>query len=121
MTMTTTLPAGRDRGGHGARRAAVAAILFLALVPSVAAAADYTARRFDVSAVLTDAGGLEITETIVFDFQSGTFQRVWRDIPVARTDGIEILEARMDGVAFPPGAGPGRISIGGTPLFTLAS
>jgi hypothetical protein len=112
MTMTTTLLAGRDRAGHTAWRAA-AAILLVTLVPSAAAAADYTARRFDVAATVTGAGALEVTETIVFDFQSGTFERVWRDIPVARTDGIEILEARMDGVAFPPGKGPGRIEVSG--------
>ena len=112
MTMTTTLPVGRDRAGHTAWRVA-AAILLIALVPSAAAAADYMARRFDVAAIVTGAGALEVTETIVFDFQSGTFERVWRDIPVARTDGIEILEARMDGVVFPPGKGPGRIEVSG--------
>ena len=110
--MSSSLPAGRDRGGHGARRAA-AVLLLLTLLPSTAAAADYMARRFDVSAVVTDAGALEITETVTFDFQSGTFKRVWRDIPAARTDGIEILEARMDGTVFPPGEGPGRIEVTG--------
>jgi hypothetical protein len=113
MTMRVTLQAGCDRAGHGARRAAAAAILVLTLFPSVSAAADYVARRFDVAAAITDAGGLEVVETVVFEFQSGTFQHVWRDIPVARTDGIEILEARMDGVAFPRGEGAGRIEVSG--------
>jgi Predicted membrane protein (DUF2207) len=52
-----------------------------------------------------------VTETIVFEFQSGTFKRVWREIPTSRTDGIEIVEASMDGQAMPPGEGPGHIVV----------
>ena len=74
---------------------------------------NYAARRFDVNATVLTGGNLEVTETITFDFQSGTFQKVWREIPSSRTDGIDIVEARMDGEAFPRGTGPGQIEVSG--------
>ena len=84
------------------------------LVPAVATAAQaYTAKRFDVAAAIVENGGLDVTETVTFDFTSGTFTHVWRDIPTTRTDGIEIVSARMDGRPFPPGEGEGHITVSG--------
>jgi hypothetical protein len=86
------------------------------VLPAMAAAAgpgDYVARRFDVGIKVLSGGSLDVTETITFDFQSGTFQRVWRDIPASRTDGIEVIEARMDGNLVTRGEGPGHVVVSG--------
>jgi hypothetical protein len=77
-----------------------------------AAPGAYKAERFDVS-IKAVSGGLDVTETIVFDFQSGTFTNVWRDIAADRTDGVEILDASIDGVALPRGSGPVHFSVTG--------
>ena len=112
-TMTPRIPGGRDRAGHG-----LIAVLFAVgcwLMPAAAAAQSpgpYKAQRFDV--VITPRNGdLDVLETITFEFQSGTFRRVWRDLPTSRTDGIEVGEARMDGAVFPPGNGPGHVEVTG--------
>lgn len=115
--MKTTIPTRRDRPGHGTIAAVAAAVVVLALLawpPTAAAqrAGDYTASRFDVSVNVVN-GDLQVTEHITFDFQSGTFKRVWREIPAARTDGIEITQALMDGRPLPVGDGPGHIKISG--------
>jgi Predicted membrane protein (DUF2207) len=119
MTMKATLSRWYDRAGHGRWQAALLLpVCLLAPSPAAAAAAaagpgDYAATRFDVNATVLRGGSLAVTETIAFDFQSGTFQKVWREIPTSRTDGIEIVEARMDGETFPRGTGPGHIVISG--------
>ena len=113
MTMHPTVAARRDRRGHRRWRAALAVIACL-LLPSLASAAGpgaYVARRFDVNAKVLTGGHLDVTETIIFEFQSGTFQKVWRDIPTSRTDGIEIVEAWMDETRFTRGEGPGHITV----------
>ena len=112
--MKTTLSTGRDREGH---RTAAAALVVLALMawPLTASAqrpGDYAASRFDVALNVVD-GDLQVTENITFDFLSGTFKRVWREIPTARTDGIQILQALMDGRPVPVGDGPGHITVSG--------
>lgn len=115
MTMDPTLAAGRDRRGHGAWRAALAVAACL-LVPSLAAAdgpGAHTVRRFDVKAQVLAGGSLDVTESITLELQSGTFKNVWREIAASRTDGIELVEARMDGTPFPRGEGPGHIVVSG--------
>src|SRR5262245_5461815 len=114
MTMTPTLRGWCDRLGQFWRSVpfALAPLLLLLAVPAVAAAAtSYSAQRFDVKAVIVENGDLDVTETVIFDFESGTFRHVWRDIPTSRTDGIEIIDARMDGRPFKRGAGGGHISV----------
>lgn len=104
---------GEDRKRAAVRLAVLALIVWLAL-PSPASAAGsgaYTARQFDVRATVLDSGALDVAETLTFDFQSGTFEKVWREIPRSRTDGLEILEARMDGTPVTPGEGPGHIIV----------
>ena len=86
------------------------------LVPARAEAqraGDYGASRFDVAIRVVDGGDLEVDETITFQFQSGTFRRVWREIPTSRTDGITIVDAAIDGTPVTPGEGPGHIKISG--------
>src|SRR4029450_2988426 len=46
-----------------------------------------------------------------FEFQSGTFKKAWREIPVSRTDGVTIVGATMDGAVITQGDGPGHISV----------
>ena len=85
-------------------------------VPAAASAAGpghYVASRFDVKATVLTGGSLDVTETITFDFQSGTFRKVWREVPTSRTDGIEIVSARMDGVPMTRGDGPGQVTVSG--------
>ena len=114
MTMHSTLAARHDKAGHGRFWAAllVAAALLAPMPAAAAGPGNYKAQRFDVAAQV-DGGNLLVTETIVFEFQSGTFKRVWRDIPTARTDGIDIETASMDGESMPRGEGPGHILVSG--------
>lgn len=111
--MNRTLQAPRDRSGHGGIAAIFLLLIFGAALPTAAAApGNYKAQRFDVTATPAN-GALDLKETIVFEFQSGTFRKVWRDVPSSRTDGIEILEARMDGAVLSRGEGPGHITVSG--------
>ena len=73
----------------------------------------YSAERFDVHVRVLPGGDLEVTETVVFRFESGTFSHVFREIRTRRTDGIEILRAEMDGRDVPFGEGEGRVEISG--------
>jgi hypothetical protein len=117
MTMTATLSRWSDRAGHAIPRPSGLLLLVCLAASSPALAAgpgSYTASRFDVDAAVQSGGSLAVTETIAFEFQSGTFQKVWREIPASRTDGIDIVEARMDGRTFPRGTGPGHIVVSGT-------
>jgi hypothetical protein len=66
------------------------------------ASGNYTARRFDVYATVQNGGALDVRETVEFEFQTGTMSKVWREIPVSRTDGIDIIDASMDGRAVEP-------------------
>jgi hypothetical protein len=114
MIMRTTVSGCRDRRGHSL---AVPALVLLAFVGHATPAAaqragSYDAARFDV-AVNVLGGDLEVTETITFQFHSGTFRRVWREIPTSRTDGIDVIEASADGRPFSRGEGPGHIKITG--------
>lgn len=112
--MTTTLSRRRDRLGHTLLAALLVAGLGLAAPGGAAAQGPgaYKAQRFDVH--LTPRGpDLDVVETIVFEFQSGTFRKVWRDVPAAKTDGLEIGEARMDGALLPRGDGVGQVAVSG--------
>ena len=73
----------------------------------------YAASRFDVDATVANDGSLDVTETITFEFQSGTFQKVWREIRTSRTDGIDVLDAWMDEDRMTQGEGPGHIVLSG--------
>jgi hypothetical protein len=121
MIMKTTIAVSRDRGGQRARGAAPAvlgalAVLAVLLFPRNAAAQrreTYDAPRFDVAVQVLDGGDLDVRETITFRFQSGTFRRVWREIPTSRTDGVDVIDASMDGTSLARGEGPGAIKVSG--------
>ena len=90
-----------------------AVAVVLALTASPASAKSYFAERFDSLIRVMPGGALEITETAVFRFESGTFDHVFREISTRLTDGIDILGASMDGRPFPTGAGVGQIEVSG--------
>ena len=81
--------------------------------PIGAASKDYSADRFDVTIRVQTGGDLRVDETVTFDFVSGPFTHVWRELRASRTDGIDIVQATMDGVVVPVGDGPGHITISG--------
>ena len=110
--MNVTLSDRGDKLGH---TQLLALCLLLAMVPGVSAASrEYRAERFDVAVTVLPAGDLDVRETLTFDFQSGTFEKVWREIPGRRTDGIEIIDATMDDAPFSIGDGPGHIAVSGS-------
>jgi hypothetical protein len=87
------------------------ACLFGAAFAQPAAAKSYAADRFDsVVRVLPD-GSLDVTETVVFRFIDGTFKEVFREVPVRRTDGVEIVRAEIDGQTMPFGDELGTVSV----------
>jgi hypothetical protein len=87
------------------------ALLVAVMTAAPAAAKSYSAERFDARIRILDGGALEITETVTFRFEDGTFTFVYREIPVRRSDGIEIIGAEMDGTPVPLGTGPGQLEV----------
>ena len=101
----------------GAMRTARLRMLIVAVVgcsvlaATPAAAKSYSADRFDsVIRVLPD-GTLDVTETVVFRFEDGTFSEVFREIPARRTDGIDVLRAEMGGQRLPFGNERGTVEL----------
>ena len=74
-------------------------------------AKSYSAERFDSRILVLPGGAIEVTETVVFRFEDGTFTYVFREIPRRRTDSIEVLRASMDGTMLPFGDQPGQVEI----------
>jgi Predicted membrane protein (DUF2207) C-terminal domain/Predicted membrane protein (DUF2207) N-terminal domain len=90
--------------------AALSAAIFL--FAGSADAKSYSAERFDsVVRVLPD-GTLDVTETVVFRFEDGTFREVFREIPLRRTDGIEVVGADIQGRRLPFGNETGTAEVG---------
>lgn len=73
----------------------------------------YSADRFDVDIVVQDDGSLLVTETVVFRFVGEPFTFVFREVPTDRTDGVEILEASVDGRTYPQGTNAGQVRLSG--------
>jgi Predicted membrane protein (DUF2207) len=89
-------------------------LLLLALVAIAAAPAQaktYSAERFDSHVQVLPGGAIEVTETVVFRFEDGTFSFVYRDLPRRRTDSIQVLRASMDGREMPFGTEAGQVEI----------
>ena len=92
-------------------RALLASLLVpIAAVPA-AAATSYTAERFDSHIRVLPGGVVEVVETVVFRFEGGPFKEVFRNIPTRSTDGIEIVEAEMDGRPLTFGKSTGQVEI----------
>jgi uncharacterized membrane protein YgcG len=93
-------------------------ILILFLIPSllfsiaaVQNGKDYSARSYITDVMVEPGGDLLITETVTFEFSGGPFTFVYRDIPTAYTNGINIIGASMDGRVISEGAGAGQYEI----------
>jgi hypothetical protein len=87
------------------------ACLFVAAFAQPAAAKSYSADRFDSIVRVLPDGSLDVTETVVFRFIDGTFKEVFREVPVRRTDGIDVVRAEIDGQAMPFGSELGTVSV----------
>jgi hypothetical protein len=78
----------------------------------------YEANRYDVKLHLDSRGGLTVTETVAFRFVVGPFSYVFREIASTETDGIENVQASMDGRPCASGTGPGEVEIlGSSPVM----
>jgi uncharacterized membrane protein YgcG len=91
-------------------RALIAALLAL-MVAVPAAAKTYSAERFDARIRILPNGALEIVETVVFRFEGGTFDHVFRDLSRRRTDDIVVISAEMDGRELSFGNQPGQVEV----------
>lgn len=77
----------------------------------------YSADRFDVDLAVQPDGSLVVTETVDFRFEGGPFTFVFRDLAFSEIDGIDRLQATLDGEVLPQGTGPGQVEIqAGDPL-----
>jgi Predicted membrane protein (DUF2207) C-terminal domain/Predicted membrane protein (DUF2207) N-terminal domain len=94
-------------------RALIASLLLLLVATATPAAAEktYSAERFDAHLRILPDGAMEVVETVVFRFESGPFQHVFRDLPRRRTDDIKIVSAEMDGRALAFGKESGQVEV----------
>jgi hypothetical protein len=77
----------------------------------------YSADRFAVDLAVQPDGSLIVTETVDFRFEGGPFSYVFRDLAFNEIDGIDRLQASLDGEVLPQGTGPGQVEIqAGDPL-----
>lgn len=90
---------------------AVGLMLALVLSGSAQAGKSYSADRFDVQVDIQPDGALIVTETVVFRFVGGPFTFAFRDLAFTELDGIEGVQAGVNGQALPPGEGPGEVEI----------
>jgi len=90
---------------------ACAALTLLLAMPAHAKTS--TAERFDAVVRVQPGGTLDVTETMVFRFESGTFKDVVRVLPTRRNDGVEVIEVWMDGRRIAIGKAPGQAAIEG--------
>lgn len=75
------------------------------------AAKEHVAQRFEVTGTLRPDGSLEIVEVIAFRFTGGEYTTVTRELRATETDGVEVLEAAMDGRVLPRGGGAGQVEV----------
>ncbi|MEJ5308947.1 MAG: DUF2207 domain-containing protein [Anaerolineae bacterium] len=76
-------------------------------------AKSYSADRFDVDVVVQADGSLEVTERLTLRFVGGPFTYVYRHLPAAYTDGIDVIGASVDGVPLSEGKEAGQVEIVG--------
>ncbi len=77
----------------------------------------YSADRFDVDLAIQPDGSLIVTETVDFRFEGGPFSYVFRDLTYNEIDGIDRLQASLDGEVLPQGTEPNQVEIeAGDPL-----
>jgi len=77
----------------------------------------YSANRFDVDLAVQPDGSLIVAETVDFCFEGGPLSYVFCDLAFPEIDGIDRLQASLDGQVLPQGTGPGQVEIeAGDPL-----
>ena len=86
-------------------------VLFLGATAGTLHAKSYSADRFDSVIRVLPGGAIEVTETVVFRFEDGTFSHVFRELPIRRTDGIEVVSAGMDERELPLGTGTDQVEV----------
>jgi hypothetical protein len=118
MAVRTAAPASHSGFGawHSRRQTVIFRLLLSAAIfvmpgSAPALAKTYSAERFDSVIRVLSGGDIEVTETVVFRFETGTFDHVFRDIPTRRTDGIDVKSAAMDGQTLPFGTGRGEVEV----------
>jgi hypothetical protein len=89
----------------------VALCFTLIMFSPVLAEKSYPAERFDVTVVVQPGGMVNITETIVFRFTGGPFTYVFRELAFTNLDGIDNIQASLDGQALTQGTQPGQVEI----------
>ena len=92
----------------------VLAAILITLCTGSLHAKSYEAARYDVTLHLDSQGVLSVTETAVFHFIAGPFTFVYRDISASSTDGIDSVQAWINGRPCPLGKGPGEVEIHGS-------
>ncbi len=75
------------------------------------AAKSYQAERYAVQIAVQTDGSLAVTETIVFRFDGGPFTYVFRELAYTELDGIDQVQAALDGQTLTTGTGPGQAEI----------
>lgn len=81
--------------------------------PAHAAEKSYWAERFDTTINVEEGGDLLVRERITYAFSGEPFTFIFREIPTDYTDGVTILEARLDGERLPAGTGTNQVEIAG--------
>lgn len=94
--------------GNGLRLIFVCVVMSVTLV---AADKKHVAERFDVTATVQPDGSLEVVETIAFRFTGDTYTAVTRQLRATESDGVEVLDASMDGRVLPRGEDEGQVEI----------
>jgi hypothetical protein len=74
----------------------------------------YEAQDYDVKLHLDSRGVLTVTEAVKYRFVAGPFSYVFREIAATETDGIDDVQAWMDGLPCASGTGPGQVEIQGS-------
>ncbi|MBW8868893.1 MAG: DUF2207 domain-containing protein, partial [Acidobacteria bacterium] len=92
------------------RRLVLAISLMFAAVPALADGR-YSADRYDARIEILDGGTLEVSETVIVRFESGSFTEFYRAIPARQTDGIEIVSVSMDGERLAQGTSPREFEV----------
>jgi len=87
-----------------------ACVLLTAGWMTPAVAKSYSADRFDAVVRVMFDGTLDVTEAVVFRFD-GTFREVFREIPIRRTDGIDVVRAELQGEPLPFGTESGTVEV----------
>lgn len=81
--------------------------------PAVAQDKAYWAEQFDTNVFVENGGSLLVRERVTYTFVGEPFTFVFREIPTDHTDGVTILEIRLDGERLPAGTNAGQVEISG--------